>query len=277
MSTITSLTTIDSDTYREGVNILTYQQLLNSPVARMRPITNDVFVYNGRIVNDNFFDENLVDMNIGGSITTAPSSFMEVRTLGDSYSGEPGFTDMTDFNPVTYLEDEGTLMYPTVINAGGYADPIRSNGIIGMFETRLEIAKITSTPSYAKRGIRASPCWASEGSDKKSYLIEQKVSRLFSFEKNKAPAFYEVGGEDIFEVIETITYPDQISSPSLPFIDSCDVCVGGNVTDSEIASVLLSGFPGNLYIERDTISSTAGWTMLNKTNGTDSIAYSDRM
>ena len=277
MSTIASLQEIDSDTYREGVNILTYQQFLRSPIARMRPNSSDILVHSGRPINDNFFDENLFDMEMSGQITNAPSQYMEMRTLGDDAAGSPGFTDMTDFSPVSYLIDDGTVMYPSVMNAGGFSDPIRSSGIIGMFETRAEIAIVTPTPGYAKRGIKATFCSFAESVDKKSYAIEQLIPRLFSSQNEKSPAFFEVGDEEIFCLLETVTYPDVLPSPALPFVDSCDVCLGSSVRDSQISAVLSAGSPGSPYSQRDKLSSTAGWTMLNKANGTDSIVYSDRM
>lgn len=277
MSTITSLQEIDSDTYREGVNILTYQQFLRSPIARMRPNSSDILVYAGRPVSDNFFDENLLDMEVAGSITNAPSPYLEVRTLGDADPGSPGFTDMTDFQPVAYLLDEGTVMYPSVMNAGGFSDPIRSSGIIGMFESRTEIAVVTPTPGYAKRGVKASPCWTAEGVDRKSYSVDQLVPRSYISQAPVAPAFYEVGDEEIFCLLGTVTYPDTLPAPALPFVDSCDSCLGSSVSDPQISAVLSAGTPGSPYDQRDNISSAAGWTILNKANGTDSIVFSDRM
>ena len=277
MSTITSLSQIDSDTYREGVNMITYQQFLSVPVARLRPNSPDILIHAGRLVSDNFFDENLLDMGMAGSITNAPSPYLEVRTLGDSDPGTPGFTDMTDFEPIAYLNDEGTVMYPSVMNAGGFSDPIRSSGIIGMFETRMEIAIISPAPGYAKRGIKASPCWTAESVDRKFYPVEQRVPRRHVPANQASKAFFEVSAEDIFEALGTITYPDQLPIPSQAFVDSCDACLGSSVNDEEIASVLRAGTPGNPYSERDWISAPAGWTLINKANGTDSIAYSDRM
>lgn len=276
MSTITSLQEIDSDTYREGVNILTYQQFLRSPIARMRPNSPDILVHAGRPVSDNFFDENLLDMGMAGSITNAPSPYLEVRTLGDADPGSPGFTDMTDFQPVAYLLDEGTVMYPSVMNAGGFSDPIRSSGIVGMFESRAEIAVVNPTPGYAKRGVKASPCWTAEGADRKNYAIEQLVPRSYSAQEEKSPAFFEVGAEDIFCLLGTVTYPDTLPTPAPSFVDSCDSCLGSSVRDPQISAVLSAGTPGSPYIQRDKVSSTAGWTILNKANGTDSIVYSDR-
>jgi hypothetical protein len=277
MSKVTNLQQINVDTYREGANVFTYQQYLSTPIARIRPNSKDILVYNGREVNDNFFDENLFDVNIEGAMKNAPSNYLEVRTLGDDDKGSPGFTDMTDFKPVSFLLDEGTVMYPSVLNAGGFADPAKSSGIIAMFETRLEIAKINYAPEYAKKGIKASLCFTAESIDKKFYPIDQLKSRSYS-QENQSSKYFEGGGDDeLFNILETITYPDQISSQISAFVDSCDKCIGANVRDQEISQALSLGTPKSPYLQRDWLSSAAGWTINDNQNGTDSIVYSDRM
>jgi len=277
MSTVKNLQSFDANSYAEGSSILTYQQYLAYPIARIRPNSKDILVYNGRKVEDNFFDENLIDINVGGAITNAPNSYLEVRTLGNNNSGEPGFTDMTDFQPVAYLNDEGTVMYPSTMNAGGFSDPINSSGIIGMFESRLEITGINNTPSYAKKGLKVSPSFSAESIDKKFYPIYQKIARTQDSKTYKASKYFEIGSDDLSQIIEDTTYPDQQSPSSFAFVDSSDSNISGDISDSQIASILASGNAGSLYVERDWLSSTAGWTMINKSNGTDSIVYSDRM
>jgi hypothetical protein len=235
-------------------------------------------VYNGRIVQDRYFDESLFAENIGGLITTAPSSYAEERTLGQSDSSEIVYTEMIDFDPVIYINDEGLAMFPTILTAAGYSDPIAEDGAVGVFETRSELAGIRFLPNFAKRGAKASICSTSEGSDRKSYFIEQQVLREYTSEDERAPIYYEVGDQDT-SIVGVVTYQDQDPSSVIPFIDNYDVSIAAEqyVNDAEIQEVILSGRAGSPFIRNDKRSAAAGWTFLNVSNGTDSIVYSDRM
>ena len=92
-STVTDMQSGSLDSRREGVGVLTKEQQLGGSIIRIRPNSKDLFVHNGRIVDDNFFDENLLDPNQPGSITSAPSNFAEKRTLGQGVNTEIVYTD----------------------------------------------------------------------------------------------------------------------------------------------------------------------------------------
>lgn len=285
-----SLTDIQSGSLkqrREGVNLLTKEQQFNTSILRIRPNSSDLLVHAGRLVQDDFFDENLVDENTNGSITNAPNSFAELRTLGQGVKTESVFTDVSDFNPVTYLTDEGLALYPVVLMAAGYADPIAEDGNIGVFETRKEIAGIYFTPPYAKRGSKANFCDTVESTGRNWYQVEQQKPRDRSSYPT-AEKYFEVGDSDA-SIVDVVTYQDQEPAAREPHVDSSDPVeasywnywdtINGKAgtEDKEITSVLASGLAGSYKSDRDNISAASGWTFLNVLNGTDSIAYSDRM
>lgn len=277
-STVTNLQSGSLDNRREGVYVQTKEQQFNTSMLRLRQNSSDIFVYDGRIVQDDFFDENLVDQDAAGSITTAPSPYSEQRTLGQGARTDNVFTEMIDFDPVVYINDEGLALYPIILTAAGYADPIVEDGSIGVFETRSEIAGVRFLPTFAKRGAKASLCSTAESVDRKSYIIEQEVSRNYSSQYEKYTKYFEVGDQDI-SILETVTYQDQDSSQLRPFVDSYDNAefAAEYNSDKEMRNMILSGSAGSPYLRREKLSCSAGWTFLNVSNGTDSIVYSDRI
>ena len=271
---------------REGVNLLTKEQQISPRIFRLRPNSSDLLIYNGVVVNDDFFDDNILDPEVGGSVTFAPSPYAEKRTLGVGIGGENNFCDIGDFDPVSYLLDPGLGMYPVVLTAMGFADPGVSDGNIGVFESKPEFAGIVFIPWFAKRGIKSSICEAAEGTDHLSYMIQQSKPRngIFSPDYSK---FIEVGSDELID--ELCTYNDQIPDIVHPFVDSYDSLLASkweiedtvnlqvSTSDPEISSIIASGYAGAYLIDRNTISAGSGWTFLNVINGTDSIVYSDRM
>lgn len=87
---------------REGVELLTKEQQFNNSIVTLRANSDDILVHLGRVVNDDFFDDNLLDMDSSGDITSAPSFFAEKRTLGQSDSVWTTYTELTDFDPIVY-------------------------------------------------------------------------------------------------------------------------------------------------------------------------------
>jgi hypothetical protein len=264
---------------REGIDVLTKEQQVNTSFIRVRPNSTDLLVHLGRKVEDNFFDENLFDANVSGSITSAPNNYAEKRTLGQCDNVETTFTDMQDFDPVVYLQDEGVAIFPSVLIAQGYSDPINSDATMGIFESRKEIVGFVSYPDFAKRGAKASLCSTAESIDHRFYLIDQSKPRKYESSLGKFTKYIEATDES--NLIETTTYQDQDSSSNRPFVDDYDTSVTlkmetGDYTDDEIASVILSGHSGCSVKSREIISAAAGWVFLNNVNGTDSIVYSDR-
>lgn len=286
-STVTDQQSGSLEQRREGVNVLTNKQLFNTSILRIRPNSSDLLVFAGRVVDDNFFDENLVDMDASGSMTSAPNNFSERRTLGQGLPSENVFTDIGDFDPVIYLSDEGLAIYPIILTALGFADPGSEDGAVGVFETRSELVGFRFLPPYAKRGIKASFCDTAEEIDRKFYKIEQQVDRSYSSTLSKSPIYFEVGSED--GLLDMQTYQDQDSTSIHPFVDSFDAYEASNLnylatsnmqilsSDPEISSVIATGNAGSYYLDRTKKSARAGWTFLNVLNGTDSIVYSDRM
>jgi len=286
-STITDLQLGSLEQRREGVNVLTKEQQFNTSILRFRSNSSDLLVYAGRVVNDNFFDENLLDENVSGSITSAPNHYAERRTLGQSDGSDNVFTDIRDFDPVEYLDDQGLALYPIILTAAGFADPIVDDGSIGVFETRREVAGVNFIPAYAKRGAKASFTDAVESTGKKWYAIKQEKPRDHDVYP-RAEVYFEVGDSD-FSPIEVLTYQDQDPSGTLPFIDSTDSAEASewsvedtlnaesHSSDPEISAILAGSRAGSYKSKRDTVSTSTGWTFLNVLNGTDSIVYSDRM
>jgi hypothetical protein len=273
-------------TAREGVNLRTKEQQVSLQIFRLRPNSSDILIYNGREVNDDFFDDNLLDPDVSGAITSAPSPYAEQRSLGMGSAGRPVFDDIGDFDAVAYLLDAGLAMYPVILTAAGYADPSVSDGAIGAFETRPEAAGLIWLPAFAKRGIKGSACFAAEATDHRSYLIQQARPRNGSYCPSYS-SFIEVSTDDLIDLLPS--YADQIPEEVHPFIDSSDTkeasVWGAEDTpnqqaasaDPEISSILANGLAGAYLIDRNEISAGAGWTFLNVINGTDSIVYSDRM
>ena len=278
-STVTDMQSGSLDSRREGVGVLTKEQQFGGSIIRIRPNSKDLFVHNGRIVNDNFFDENLLDPNQPGSITSAPSNFAEKRTLGQGVNTEIVYTDIRDFNPVEYINDESLAMYPIILTALGYANQLVEDGTIGVFETRSEIVGLRYNPDFAKRGLKSSLCSSTEDINHKFYEIEQLLPRNYESSLDKAPAYFEVGDDTYIN--EFITYQDVAPTNSTPYVDTQDTVVAANAilggSDTEMTRIILQGTCGAQYVNITKISAAAGWTFINKSNGTDSIVYSDRI
>jgi len=246
----------------------------------MKSNSDDVLLHFGRVINDNFFDENLLDENIAGAVTSAPSNLAERRTFGQSENYETTFTELTDFDPVNYIGDAGLALYPVILTALGYSDSGVEDGTIGMFESRSEIVGFRYVTPFAKKGLKAAVCSAAEGADRLSYFVEQQIMRKESGENGKNTKYVETKVADL--AVDYSTYQDQDPSSISPFIDDYDSSVSygkdlSSLSDSEISNVLRLSSASCVLLSRDKVSASAGWTFLNKTNGTDSIVYSDRM
>jgi len=273
-------------TFREGVNLRTKEQQVSPQIFRLRPNSSDILIYNGREVNDDFFDDNLLDPDVSGAITSAPSPYAEQRSLGMGSAGRPVFDDIGDFDAVAYLLDAGLAMHPVILTAAGYADPVVSDGAIGVFETKPEAAGLIWRPEFAKRGIKGSACFAAEATDHRSYPIQQTRPRNGSYFPARS-SYIEVSTDDLIDLLPT--YADQVPEEVHPFIDSSDTKEASTwgaedttnqqaaTADPEISSILASGLAGAYLTDRNEVSAGAGWTFVNVVNGTDSIVYSDRM
>jgi len=263
----------DQESRREGVSVLTNAQIAESRILRLRTNSKDLFVFNGRIVQDDFFDENLLDMNQSGKMEKAPNNFLEVRTLGQSTTGDFTFFDIIDFNPVAFINDNGNVMYPSILSNAGLSDPIFSDGAVGVFEHRREQAGVVYVPSYAKRGAKAFISNHSTDTDFRSYEIDQKRKIVTNNENLKVSMFIEAEYDSL--VPDSQAFFDMPEMPSTPFLDGSDMDDWKSKINDEITS-----FVDDLTHQttpREFISSAAGWTFINNVNGTDSIAYSDRM
>lgn len=278
-SRVTNLQSGSLDYRREGVSVLTKEQQVSTSIVRLRPNSSDLLIYSGKLVSDDFFDENLLDSEISGSITNAPNNFYEMRTLGQGAPTDPTYTEISDFDVIRYIEDDGLALYPVVLTALCFTDPAAEDSTIGIFETRKEIANLRIEPAFARKGVKASSCSTAEGIDRLFYEIKQSLPRKYSEGLGKRGKYVEAS--DGTDIVSTMTYADQEPSSSRPFVDDYDSTAAFNsgiasLNDQEIFQVLLAGQTPCLVQSRDEISAASGWTFLNNVNGTDSIVYSDR-
>ena len=273
MSIINADIESDLENRREGVNLNSNAQLAKNKILRVRTNSKDLLIFQGKIVQDDFFDENLVDMDQSGRLETAPNNFMENRTLGQSSTSENLFFDLSDFNPVSFIEDNGISIYPSILSAVGFADPVFSDGSISIFEDRRELALLIHVLPFAKRGLKGFISNFSIDTDFRQYPISQE--KLLSNDDNhfKVSNYIEAQYDELNPSSQT--FADMPEKPSSPFNDSDDYQdwsskIGNSITENIYESNITT-------TPREFISSAAGWTFVDIYNGTDSLVYSDRI
>ena len=269
---------------REGINLLLSSQEYDG-FARLDSNTRDQIIVNGIANVGDFgevgkssptlrFNESLVGIDSSGNSVTSPTHDIGNRTLGQSRRNTDAYTDISKFDPVSYIASNDYEIYMSIGSEQSLIDPLDEMGVISTFESRRHIAMI-GVDDPRNNHIKPAICNYAVTNLGKSIPIlqEQSIGEVPTCE------FYlEAFFEDSLGIFQSyVNDNDMIDSPVL---DSTDVELSyANLNDSEIANVLQNNtgfYEVASFQERNYISSTSGFVMFDRINGTDSIAFADR-
>lgn len=270
--------TIGSDSISgslQGVEMRTFEQVYLGMMPKIRPLNSPIMIIEGkRIDNLKIFDENL-SVEVGTKkIEQFPNFEMENLSFGmpKDFRDDTIFEDMSNFNPISFIQDEGSsLIYPQVLWNLSAKDLDSYDGVIEPLTIRSRASRNSIDWPYEAHGVRGAVSNAAEDVRRRGNMI---VDFVFPVDESVEPYL-----DDIFEQ-DTLGMdpPPFLSEPSdfiVAFADGTDwedaaMNLGGDIS----SALLLSHESTEQMFPRGSISASSGQIVnLQDSPGTDSIAY----
>jgi hypothetical protein len=281
-STITALD--GGSNRREGVNLLLSSQEYDG-FARIDSNTPDQLVIDGLANSNEFgtvglpsptlrFNESSVGIDSQGKTVTAPTHVIGNRTLGQSRRDTNSHVDVSKFDPVNYIQANDYELYTNIGSEQSLVNPLEELGVLSVFDSRRKIAMIGVDDSRSNY-IRPTICNYALTNLGKMIPISQELQIS---DYPKCDFFLEAFFEDNLGIFQSYVNNDDIKgSASLDTNDSEETYSGLN--DTEVSAVFEKNtglYDASSVKRRNFISSTSGFVMFDRMNGTDSIAFADR-
>lgn len=259
----------------QGIEIKTFDQLYQGTSPKFRPLNRSKLIVDGvRVDNLSLFDENLTSGIDKKKVEEFPNFEMENLSFGmpKEFRDETFFEDMDRFNPVSFIQDNGSsLIYPQVLWNLSAKDTDSYDGVIEPLTIRSRASRNSIEWPYDSHGVRAALSNAAEDVRRRGNVI---VDYVFPTGNQTEAYLDEQFGHDTLE----INTPPYLSDPidnSRPFTDSTDWEDAAASLQGEIQNaLLLSRESTELMFPRGSNSSTSGQVVnLQESPGTDSIAF----
>jgi len=269
---------------REGHNILLSSQEYDG-FARLDSNTPDQIIVEGLANSNGFgeigktspimkFNESMIGLDSYGKSVTAPTHNIGNRTLGQSMRDTNAHVDVSKFDPVSYILASDYEIYTNIGSEQSLINPLEELGVISVFESRRKIAMI-GVDDPRDNHIRPHISNYALTSLGKMVPITQELK------VNQAPEseFYlEAFFEDSIGIFQS--YVNINDMKDSPVLDSNDVEDTYSVLlDQDISKVFERNtdmYGVSSVKDRNYISSTSGFVMFDRINGTDSISFADR-
>ena len=287
MSSMVVSQSIGVEYSKQGVEISSYADIFNTIVPRILSNNDSKIVINGKILNeDESYDESRVAVLTNNKRTLVPNHEIEQRDIGylKLYKSDTPFEDFSSSIATSYIEMQGDastgyqlidLIYPYVLDLPGQLDPGAMDGVIEPFAIRSWATRQSIDRPYSARRVRGAIADAHEDQFGYCVLIEQKI---YSLEKERGVRPFLEYGEDNDRPLDIKTgyFANEIIKPSF-FEEKTKERQFANLAGEEFAEALRESDSAFDDIGKIYISSAAGYTFIDKQNGTDSIAFLDQM
>ena len=266
---------------RQGVEINSYSQVQASALPRIFSNSEPVKVLEGRSISGNVFWDESVTTQVGSrKLEIAPNHQAEQRDLGYTklHRDDTAFEDLAVLSPVEFVSEvDLQAQYPVVLDLASQVDPADMNGVIEPFPIRADAPQNRIEGKQTTRGPDGSITNYVSTDFKGDILLDQVV--YYDGMAGNYEAFLEIGSYSGDEInIEPIPYETSDVPQVKPFTDSSDAeLVAEYLTDDELATVVGNATGSWSKFGKSYKSAPAGWTILDNQNGTDSIAFSDKL
>ena len=259
----------------QGVEMKTFEQVYRGMMPKIRPLNSPIMTIDGkRIDNLKLFDENL-STDVGTKkIEQFPNFEMETLSFGmpKDFKDDTIFEDMANFNPVSFIQDEGsTLIYPQVLWNLSAKDIDSYDGVIEPLTIRARASRNSIDWPYDPHDVRGAVSNAAEDVRRRGNMI---VDYVFPVDRSVEPYLDECFEQDTLGLPQ----PAFLSDPSdfaPPFEDGTDWEDAANRLTGDIRSALLAMRESTeSFFPRGSTSARSGqFVNLEDSPGTDSIAY----
>jgi hypothetical protein len=259
----------------QGVEIRTFGQVYQGMMPKIRPLNSPVMIVEGqRIDNLKLFDENLSTQVGTKKVEQFPNFELEVLSFGmpKDFRDDTILEDMANFNPVSFIRDEGsTLIYPQVLWNLSAKDTDSYDGVIEPLTIRARASRNSIDWPYDPHDVRGAVSNAAEDVRRRGNMI---VDYVFPIDRSVEPYLDECFEQDTLGLPQ----PAYLSDPSdfaPPFEDGSDWEDAALELQGDIRSALYqSRESSEQFFPRGSISARSGQIVnLEDSPGTDSIAY----
>jgi hypothetical protein len=259
----------------QGVELRTFGQVYQGMMPKIRPLNSNILIVDGkRIDNIRIYDENLTTAVGTGKIEEFPNFEREELSFGvpKEFKDDTIFEDMARFNPVSFIEDEGsTLIYPQVLWNLSAKDLDSYDGVIEPLTIRSRASRNSIDWPYEAHDVRGALSNAAEDVRRRGNLI---VDYVYPIDNSVEPYLDECFEQDTLGLPQ----PGFFSNPSdfsPPFEDGTDwEDAAKRLTGAIKTAVLESRESTDSFFPRGSTSARSGqFVNLEDSPGTDSIAY----
>lgn len=259
----------------QGVELRNFGQVYQGMMPKIRPLNSNILVVEGsRIDNLRNYDENLTTLVGTKKVEEFPNFEREELSLGmpKEFRDDTIFEDMQRFDPVTYIQDDGsTLVYPQVLSNLSANDIDSYDGVIEPLTIRARASRNSIDMPYESHGVRGALSNAAEDVRRRGNLI---VDYVFPVDRSVEPYLDEIFEQDTLGLPQ----PPFLSNPSdlaPPFEDGTDWEDSANELSGDVRiALLLSRESNEQFFPRGSTSARSGqFVNLEDSPGTDSIAY----
>jgi hypothetical protein len=259
----------------QGVVLRTFGQVYQGMMPKIRPLNSNILVVDGqRIDNLQKFDENLTTLVGTKKVEEFPNFEREELSFGmpKEFRDDTIFEDMANFNPVTFIQDEGsTLIYPQVLSNLSAKDLDNYDGVIEPLVIRSRASRNSIDSPFEAHDVRGALSNAAEDVRRRGNLI---VDYVFPIDRSVEPYLDELFTQDTLGLPQ----PPFLSNPSdlaPPFEDGTDWEDAAELLSGDIRSALLAMRESTeSFFPRGSTSARSGQIVnLEDSPGTDSIAY----
>ena len=259
----------------QGIEIKTFDQLYQGMAPKIRPLNSPILVVDGnRIDNLKLFDENLV-VEVGTKkVEQFPNFERDELSFGvqREYRNDTIYQDIANFNPVTFIEDEGsTLMYPQVLSNLSANELDAYDGVIEPLVIRSRASRNSIDIPYEAHDVRGALSNAAEDVRRRGNLL---VDYVFPVDASVEPYLDEIFEQDTLGLPQPpfLSYPSDLAPPFADGTDWEDAVklLRGEIRNALIASAESTDSP----FPRGSTSARCGQIVsLANSPGTDSITY----
>jgi len=244
-------------------------------MPKIRPMNSNILVVDGkRIDNLRNYDENLTTQIGTKKVEEFPNFEREELSLGmpKEFRDDTIFEDTQRFDPVTFIQDEGsTLIYPQVLWNLSAKDIDSYDGVIEPLTIRARASRNSIDMPYESHDVRGAVSNAAEDVRRRGNMI---VDYVFPVDRSVEPYLDECFEQDTLGLPQ----PAYLSDPSdfsPPFEDGTDWEDASKLLTGDIRAALLAMRESTeAFFPRGSTSARSGqFVNLEDSPGTDSIAY----
>ena len=267
---------------KQGVEIVSFGDTFESALPRILSNSTPIKVLDGRNISANAYwtEIDVKGLDLKNKFTVAPNHQAEQRDLGYPKLFKDGapFEEIDNLDPINFVSIlDIQAQYPVVLNIENFLDPGDMNGIIEPIPIRIDSPILKTEGKQKAKGIKAELANFNYKNFEGNFAIEQK-SYFYGNMRNITP-YLEWGDiSDNQITLERTLYVKDQEETNAAFIDRTDSTIAAEkISDPELAAVIESTTNSWTGYGVSFKSATAGYVFNDEENGTDSIAFGDRL